>query len=422
MNLLHKSILILITISVFIFLIFVTFITNNLSKIENPSYEIKEKWIYKLVEKEDGFFISKDLINSSWSIFINKINISDKIIYSYWNIESKSNWSIIEINITPWIYYFQLKEINTKYSINSNWFNVINKWPWSFIINNLNPRKIIVFSIDTLLDLNLKDIKTDKKISSISLYPHVYLVFNPIKNIFVKNSDLLKISQIFNLWFFKGTITNSETFLNLILLKNKKWTELINNSFSFLKNEQIEREKIIKKYRQSIFWTLPWEKFIEMYNSIFINPNKKILYYKNIILRKTNDLLSIQTNDINTINQIVEKLEQLKWIDSDAYNEVVNIINFHYSNVIISNQNSNIKINFTKLINKINSNNSSISLKSLIYLEEIFWKYNSELFFQNINTFTNQYFSELKISINWNEKNKWTISELENVDYLLYFI
>jgi hypothetical protein len=68
-----------------------------------------------------------------------------------------------------------------------------------FIVNNLDSKKNIIFSINSVLNLNLKHYKTNEKITSIDLYPHTYLLFNPIKNIFVKNSDLLKVSQTFNL-------------------------------------------------------------------------------------------------------------------------------------------------------------------------------------------------------------------------------
>ncbi len=422
MNLLHKSILILIAFSVFTFLILVTFTTNNLSNIDKPFYDLKEKWTYKLVEKEKWFYISSDLNNNSWSIFIQKINISDKILYNYWEVSSKQNWNKIEINITPWVYFFQLKEINTQYSINSKWFNIKNKWPWSFLINNLNPRKVIVFSIDTLIDLNLQNIKTGKDISTISLYPHMYLVFNPIKNIFVKNSDLLKVSQVFNLWYFNKEVTNSEDFLKLILLKNNKWEKVINNSLEFLKEEQEKRNEYINKYKKYVFWTIPWEKLIKIYNSILINPNKKNLYYKNIIIRETNSLLSSEKVEVIKITEIVDNLKKLHEINIESYNEVKDIILFQYSNVIITNQNSIIKINFTKLVNSIEWTNIKIAPKSLIYLEEIFSNYNSDSFYKNINNFTEKYFDDLKISIDWTDKRKWTISDLENVDYLLFFI
>jgi hypothetical protein len=90
-------------------------------------------------------------------------------------------------------------------------------------VNNINPKQNLIFSLSTLLDLKLKNIKTNSHITDIDLYPHTYLAFNPLKNIFVKNSDLLKISQIFTLEYFNEQITNkdnlSEKFLDIISLK-----------------------------------------------------------------------------------------------------------------------------------------------------------------------------------------------------------
>ena len=93
-------------------------------------------------------------------------------------------WTNI-INISQWVYYFDIKDISTRYTIKWNWFEINNKWPWSFIVNNIENWKNIIFSENALLDLNLKNIKNNEQITSVDLFPHTYLIFNPIKNIFV---------------------------------------------------------------------------------------------------------------------------------------------------------------------------------------------------------------------------------------------
>jgi len=413
-NLLQKSILILIAFSIFIFLLFVTYLTDSLSVIEKPFYDVKKKWTYQLIKKDNNFEVSKT--NNTWSISINYVNIIDNILYKYWNIKTNYNWNNIEINIEPWIYLFQLKEINTKYTIKWKWFSIKPKWPWNFIINSISSRKIIIFSINSLIDLNLKNVKTNENISTLALYPHMYLIFNPIKNIFVKNSDLLRISQVFNLWYFNEKIISSPSFLKLILLKKDKWTNFINDSFLFLNNEIIKRNAYIEKYKKYKFWTLPWEKFIEIYNNFFINPYKKNLYYKNIIIRKTNDLLNSNESETVKIYKINENLKKLKKINIKSYEEVKKIILFQYSNVILTNQKNIIKVNFTNLVDKINNISPNLSLNSLIYLEKIFSNYNSITFYKDINIFINKYFSNLQINI------KWSLNDIKNIDYLLYFL
>ena len=421
MNLLHKSILILITSSIFLFLIFATFITNSISRFENPFYENTKQWLYQIVENNDSYTLSNRIKSNSWAVYMNKINTSDKVFFSYWEVKTNKSNNNIEINITPGVYYFQLKEINTKYTILWEWFQIINEWPWDIIVNNINPRKIFVFSIDTISELKLKHIKTNEEITSIYLYPHEYLIFNNIKSIFVKNSDLLKIDQTFILWYFDDKIENSERFIKLITNRSDKWIDFINTTLAFLKKDIEQKETYINEYINSSFWVLPWEKIINKYFDIFINPNKKSIYYKNLILREIHDLLKSDNINLKLINDINKNYISLNKIDQEWGKQIYDFIVFNYTNIINTDSSINSKVNFSKLINKINNKTSSY-LTSLIYLQKVFYNFNSKDFYKNINEFTKKYFEELNISINWEEKNKWSINEIKDIDYLLYFL
>lgn len=422
MNIIHKIISILIASWIFVFLIFVTFITNNLSSLEKPSYEIEKQWTFELIKENDSIYLKEHIEWNTGSILMKKLNISDKVIYSNSNVETKnSSWSIF-INVTTWIYFFQLNEINSKYIVSWEWFEINNKWPWKFIVNNLNPRKIMVFSLDNLLWLKLRNPKTNEEITNIALYPHEYLVFNPIKSIFVKNSDLLKIDQTFTLWYYNSQIEDSEEFLHLVSLKDLKAIDVISYGLNFFEKEKIEKNKNINNYVESKFWFLPWEKIMDKYFIMFINPNKKSLYYQNLIIRQINELLKINEIDNSLINNINQNLKSLKIIDSDAEKEIQDFITYNYINVSIADYSINSKINFSKLINKINNKWTPTFLNSLLFLDEVFNNYNSDDFYENINEFTKKYFEELNVSIDWSDKSKLSISDIKEVDYLLYFL
>lgn len=422
MNILYKTILILITLFIFIFLIFGTFIATNLSSVKKPFYENTKQWLYELIKNNNSYTLSNKISWNTWAILLNKFNTSDKVIFSYWEVKTKYSSGNILISITPWIYFFQLKEINYNYTISGKWFEIKNKWPGTFIINNLNSRRVLAFSLDTILWLKLKNLKTNEEITNIDLYPHKYLIFNTIKNIFVKNWDLLKIDQTFILWYFYNQIKDSNDFLNLITIQNDKWKKLITNSLEYYKNEAEEKKEYIKKYIDSSFWILPWENTISKYFYLFINPNKKSIYYKNLIIREIHDLLKNKNIDIISINNINKNLKLLKLDDPEWEKKLIDFIKYHYVNVIVSDSTINSKINFSKLMNKINDKNSPPFSKSLIYIEKIFNNYESKDFYNNINEFTNKYFDDLNVSIDWTDKNKWSINEIKNIDYLLNFL
>lgn len=428
MNILSKIILTLISITIFVFLIFVTYLTNSFSSFEKPYYENIKLWAFEL-HKDEKWAFSFSGITSSSKVFVNKINISDKIMFSTWSVETKTeSWSVI-ISITPWVYFFDLKEISSKYVIKWIWFEISNKWPWTFIINNLDPKKNIIFSTNSVLDLNLKHYKTNEEIASLDLYPHTYLLFNPVKNIFVKNSDLLKISQTFTIWYFNDKILSNkivnEKFLELVSLNIEENKNIINESLLLINQELTETSDVIKKFIKSNFGILPWEQLINKYLVILKNPSKKSLYYKNIITRNLHKLLTVDRLNIQTVNLIANDINLLKEIDKESYEEMKNIIDFYYKSVIESNQNINTKINFSNLLININKKDINLNLTSLVYLEKMFFLYDfleNKNIYSDIAIFRQKYFEDLNIKIIWNEINEAWMKNIKKVDYLLFFI
>jgi len=272
--------------------------------------------------------------------------------------------------------------------------------------------------------------KKNTKITSIDLYPHTYLLFNPVKNIFVKNSDLLKISQTFNIWYFDNKIFNkdnsiNEDFINMVTLREENNINLITNSLLLIKQELLESKKSIENFTKSTFWLLPGETFINKYFITLKNPNKKSIYFKNLIIRNLHNLIENKDKDTNQklINEISTTIFLLKEFDNKSFNEIKNIINYYYKSVINSNSRINSKINLTKLVNKIN-NNDTLNETSLIYLEKIFFEYNFVKnidFYKEFSYFRLNFFKE-QDNIIWDKLTDKILYNIEKVDYLLFFI
>ncbi len=392
MNILSKIILVFSSLAIMSFLIFVTYITNTISSSSEPYYESVQS--------------SKNVIE--------KIGIYDMVIFSSGSIVANNDIVTIE---KPWLYLFDLKEPNKSYLIKWEWFDLTTNWPWSFIINNIDSKKNMIFSLSNLLSIDLKNKKTGDFITNIDLYPHMYFVFNPLKNIFVKNWDLLKISQTFTLKYFYEQITKdwivSENFLNIASLKNKDSKAQIINTLSIIKEEYIKQNKIIDKFVDSNFSNIPGENLINKYRFIFINPSKQSNYYKNIVLRDIARLLVEKNENINVINSIFTNLAKLEELSKDDAREIKDIINFYYYSVISSNKPIITKNSFSTLLNRINEINLRQTELSINYLEKIFFEYdylNNEEFYKNISIFKEKYI------------NKKDISEIDNVDYLIFFL
>ncbi len=426
MNLFTRIIFTIIATSIFLFLVFVTFVTNTMETFEKPYYTQLDTWTYELTKNSrDLFSLEKKWEINDDSILVEQIWLSNKIIYSTWSIDIENN----NINLAPWLYFFDLRELDSDYTIKSEWFEVEKNWPWIFIVNTLNPKKNIVFSVSSLLDLKLKNFdNSEEEVSNLNLYPHSYLIFNPKKNIFVKNADLLKISQTFTLWYFNDKLYSSDIvnkdFLELITLKDEKYNKLTNYSLLSIRQDHERKGKLLNDFLINNFWIIPWENLANKYFDYFVNDSKKIIYYKNQSLRKLSDLIKAKQLLPSKINDLYNTVSTLKSISkTDAY-EITDIINHYYRITILTDADLNTRINLTDLIYKINNNNKfNLDKKSICYLDSLFLRYNFEEekeFHYKLNLFKDSYFKDLKIDTSW-EDIEISLNNFEKIDYFLFF-
>lgn len=429
MNLLSKIIFTTISASLIIILIFVTYLTNTYNSNQFPFYENIVPWTFELSNKNGDFTMNELSKTSSWKLLVKILNSSDKIYYSSWEIEiNETNW-VYDIKLSKWVYFFDFKKLNSRYVIKWEWFEINNKWHGKFIINNLVFWKSLVFSINSLVELNLKNYKTWENMTSLDLYPHTYLIFNPLKNVFVKNSDLLKISQNFVLSYFTNEIYSqdeiSNDFLNIVSLKDSEIEKNIKDILTYEKNEYNEKLKTLNIFKKSSFSKISWEDYIVKYSKLFINESKISTFNKNIIIRNLNTLLKNESISPEDINKIVNTSKELKNIDPKWFEEIKNIINYYYDLVLTSDENINTKINLSSLISNLNDKNFSIDFLSLSYLEKTFFEYDfisNEWFYKNISDFRMRYFDDLNINLNWENSKKYNLNDMEKVDYLLFFL
>ncbi len=430
MNIISKISFVLISICLISFLLFVTY-----SSSENTYYKNNEIWLFELKNNEIWLFelknneINKVSSSGSETIFIKKITSTDRIFFSNWNVKIENNNWFINIYITPWFYIFDFKKINSNYKIIWDWFNINNKWPGLFIVNNLDKEKNIIFSLNWLIDLTLKNIKTNENLTSIDLYPHNYLIFNPLKNIFIKNADLLKISQTSILWYFEKQIAITEDipkdFIDLVSLQDLDYEKIIKKVILYIKNENIKNTEIYDKMIKSSLSKLPGEDLILKYLKMFINPSKKNIFYKNAIIRNINSLLLNKDIDPETINKIIDNAKILEENDEKWLNEVKNIILYYNYVVLNSNSNINTKINLFSLLSILNKENFSLDFKSLISLRKTFFEYDfiwNKSFYKEISSFRKEYFKDLDTNLKWESINRYSIEQMEKTDYFLFFI
>ena len=421
MKIISKFLLSIITLIIFSFLFFATFLLKNDNLVENFQYKKIEKWRFE-INKLDNNNYSLNKINEIKKDAILLENISDtsRFFLVNWNYTLTNSWSNIIINIDPWIYLFELNDINNNIIIESNWYRINKFSNWKFFINTLNPLKNLFFSIDSIINVEVLDINNKKLLTNLILYPHHYFISNPEKNYRIKWWNILRINQILNFQFFKEKIFSqaneiNEKYLNLLSIKNDADKNIIKDIFMFVNNDYINN---LNNWLNNLY-ILPWENLIKTYFYLFFNDEKKKIYYKNLILK--NILWLINSNNINDekINFIVTNIKTIEKLDSKLVDELMNIISYIYITKVNSKEisvTSNIIFyNLLSKIQKIDYKNKK--LNSILILKKIFINYDHEEkynLFKDIFLFKEQYFKD-----NWLDKKDWDKSK---IDYLLFFM
>lgn len=403
---------------IFWFLILSTFFVDNTNKLKNLDFTNTKIWEYELTNnKEDLFYLNKISWDFENKIILNQLTKTSRMFTIDWDYEKTKSWTITEIILNKWLYLFDINEINHNLSINANWFKIDNLWIWKFFINFNDPNRILIFSIDSILNLSL--LKTNKElITNVNIYPHLFLLLNTdrlntILSSTLHNSDALKITKILNIQTFNNKIftENSEVnkeIIDIFSLKNEKYINFINTSLSYIYNDYIK--SINNEINNLNIWII--SQYINKYFVILKNDEKKQIYYKNLLLQNLILLKNKDKLDLKLHNKIIEDLDKLSKLDKNEADKIIDIIYFFYLNSF-KNIDNNIVIseNFWNLISKIKKIDY-LNKKNSLILKNIYYKYdfiNDNSIFENINNFTEQYLKDEELS-------------KTNIDYLLSFI
>lgn len=443
----NKLVLTFLSLSIFLILLWISTLSNqykdlidlNISDTEIWSYELTSSWKkldYKLVTDDDF----------KWSsIYYSKLNLVDDLYFeTVSDNDLKIAWtgSKINYNLWAWIYLFNLNDWNIDYEITWTWFYIKMLSNWKFLINNKNPRKVSILSLDSILDFNLINTKTLEKMTWVYLYPHMYFDFSISRVNLMKNSDMLKLSKIFTLEYINNSLVNNFNEFNPKIL-DLLWDE----SKDFLK---VSYESILRKYsmnekkfyevRNYTVRNVSWISYIQKYFTYFMNTEKKEVYYKNLILSQINDLF--KNNEINNdnVSEIYNNLQDLKDFSPKWYSHMLDLTKSYYKVLVSYNDISylNPKINFFNLLSKLEWKKKKDFYYSFLYLNSVYssmdsWRDLLDNKYSYILKFVDHFFDDLWVRqrvedkktnyfINVDKNYNSKISFLDYYSFLLWSI
>lgn len=357
---------------------------------------------------------------NSQIIYYEKINLFDNIYSSKDNSYTinKKNWEYIIKLDKKALYIFDFNDLSKKFKVISDWYIIDFLSTWKFYIDNTWD-KVLLFSINSTINLKFYDLENKTLFSNIYLYPHQFIKFDPNKNNSLSWADFFRIILVKTNWYFKYKISNFSE-LEKIIWKDKMY--FIKNFYLFYLKEYNKYNETYKKMSDINIWTISWEKYIEKYFSLFINDSKKIIYYKKLLFLALKDIFLSNKNEDENINNIKYYLSKIKKIDIYEYNNMNNLLNYYYKVILYTNTNNNDKLldNFYKIIE---NNDNKKYLNSLIYLKNTFHNYdfdnNKKNLNDDLNNFIYQYLNHFDIYL-WEKdvkiKNKDNEKLIESIN------
>lgn len=312
-------------------------------------------------------------------------------------------------------YISSFRDVKEEYSFSWTWFTLTQKSAGDVYIDTLTtPGKVFIYAMNSPLTLSLHNDDASEKYVDIELAAHMYLEFQANRGRFLKNADRLRISTVFKLWYIWNIGEYSISQWNI-----RKYYEGDNDFFTLvfqdIQKNDMQKNISLENFSNQDIYQITRFDFIQRYIHLFVNIEKKKVFYKNLILSWYKKLLVSQKIDEGIVRNIKKDLETLKSIDEDSYREMLDLQNTLISLVYSSNSQQFIisKLAFALL------EDSDISTKKLyypLYSFALFSSYDQKKEFSS--DLSNKLIESFVSPENTQDNQAWR----NQYDYFLYYL
>lgn len=210
-------------------------------------------------------------------------------------------------------FYHPLKN----YSIRGAWFQIEQQGIGEIFIDMISrENRYFIRPLSTALKLSFTSPDGAEIYNSIYLFPGQYIIFDPERNSFYTNADIARMQILTDI----GYISENGLVPERILVY--MWDET--HYQVYLKN--LQEKQVYYQWKSQELSNLEVSNLssvrrIEKYFLIFLNPEKKRIYYQNRIAELYISLIQLWTLDRAKLAEISRYLSLLKDINSEAYYE-----------------------------------------------------------------------------------------------------
>lgn len=367
------------------------------------------------------------------STYIDTINYTDRVFLYSNGYAKKMSGNNVTITLKKWgIFLLDLYDISNNYVINGDNYKIKIKSPGKILVDT-RESSIKIFSLSSVFNVVLTE--SDVEMTSLALHPKMFFSFNPVRNKFLKNADLLRLETLTNIFYFPGNIFDKDGKIAVNFLRKFNYlsdpeaSEFLAVTFGILfAPDEIEKYNIDTIWKSLIpIKNLGGLDFINDYFVLFLNDQKKIAYYKKKIIENINRWFQKDTY-LNKL-EILNDIETFRTMSPVEFNEFLPILYQYYEAYLKVNSLDYLKntVTLSEVIMEINGNKKNV-LKSYFFLNKIYSLLNNGTFTSNdlqmnFLDFLKMYLDEQHISVGstflFKVQDQKIVGEL---DYLSLFI
>jgi hypothetical protein len=294
---------------IFVGIVFSTFFTSpqylSISKLSPTKWTSEMEGIFSQGVSDFNFFYSDNELDM--------------------NVFSSIGWEH-DVNISrQWKYLSSFRSIGERSTFSGTGFVITQEGVWEIFFDTVStPWKVFVYSINTPVTLSLMSDDSAEKYVDIHLTPHMYIEFKANRGRDLKNADRIRIGTVFKLGYLgaPGVYSEGEEYIKKYFESEDDFLSTIS---SYIAISDQELHDLLYTFSQQSVSQMPGYDMIQRYITLFVNDEKKVVFYKNKVLEWYLKMLKIESMDKKISIQTNKDLQKLKSLNLWAYNELTEL-------------------------------------------------------------------------------------------------
>lgn len=220
-------------------------------------------------------------------------------------------------------YLTSFRDIRKQYSFSGTGYTIKQEWIGEVLIDTQSkPGKVLIFPINSPLTVTLHNVSKTQEYTDIYMTPHMYLELQPSRWKFLKNADVLRVQTVYKIGYIAERILYwwDESPIKIYDISENGF---LWRSFKYIWMSDVKTQKLLSQFEYQEVGKISWWESIQRYTNLFVNDEKKKIFYKNMILSNLLKLVELRKYDQVLVNTLQKDFVNLRELDEESYQELV---------------------------------------------------------------------------------------------------